>query len=58
MPRKGSVNDRPSKWRLFLRRQRWMLRPLAWGCVIAFVFAAGTVMFHNVQPGSTIASVR
>jgi cell division protein FtsQ len=58
MPRKGSVNDRPSKWKLFLRRQRWMLRPLGWSCVIAFVVAAGAVMLRDVQPGSSIASVR
>jgi cell division protein FtsQ len=58
MARKGSVNDRPNKWRLFLRRQRWLVRPFAWVCVIAVVFAAGTVLLRNAQPGSSIAAVR
>ena len=53
-----SVNDRPPKWKLFLRRQRWLLRPLAW-CVVALVATgAGMVLFRNVQPGSGIAAVR
>jgi len=58
MARKGSVNDRPNKWKLFLRRQRWLVRPFAWACVIAVVFAAGTVLLRNAQPGSGIAAVR
>jgi cell division protein FtsQ len=56
--RKGSVTDRPPKWKLFLRRQRWTLRPLAWACVVVAVFAAGVVLLRNAQPGSAIASVR
>jgi cell division protein FtsQ len=55
---RGSVNDRPPKWKLFLRRQRWMLRPLAWGCVGLTVLAMGVVLLRNAQPGSSIASVR
>jgi cell division protein FtsQ len=55
---RGSVNDRPPKWKLFLRRQRWMLRPLAWGCVGLAVIAMGVVLLRNAQPGSSIASVR
>jgi cell division protein FtsQ len=58
MARRGSVNDRPSKWKLFLRRQRWMLRPFAWSCVGVTVLAAGVVLLRNAQPGSSIASVR
>jgi cell division protein FtsQ len=56
--RRGSVNDRPPKWKLFLRRQRWMLRPFAWGCAGLAVIAAGVVLLRNAQPGSSIASVR
>ena len=53
-----SVNDRPPKWKLFLRRQRWMLRPLAW-CVVGLIATgAGVVLLRNAQPGSAIASVR
>jgi cell division protein FtsQ len=56
--RKGSVNDRPPKWKLFLRRQRWMLRPLGWGCAGVAVAGMGVVLLRNAQPGSTIASLR
>src|ERR1700733_12093370 len=58
MARKGSVNDRPPKWKLFLRRQRWLLRPFAWVCVGLAVSGAGVVLLRNAQPGSSIASVR
>jgi cell division protein FtsQ len=58
MARKGSVNDRPPKWKLFLRRQRWMLRPLGWLCVGLAVSASGVVLLRNAQPGSFIASLR
>jgi cell division protein FtsQ len=55
---RGSVNDRPPKWKLFLRRQRWMLRPLGWLCAGLAVAAIGVVMLRNAQPDSTIASLR
>lgn len=59
MPRaRGSVNDRPPKWKLFLRRQRWMLRPFGWLCVAGLVVFLGFVLLRNAQPGSTIASLR
>ena len=53
-----SVNDRPPKWKLFLRRQRWVLRPLAWTCVALIAAGAGVVLLRNAQPGSGIAAVR
>jgi cell division protein FtsQ len=55
---RGSVNDRPPKWKLFLRRQRWMLRPLAWLCVCGLAGAGAVVLLRTAQPGSTIAAVR
>ena len=58
MARKASVTDRPSKWRLLLRRQRWLLRPFAWMCVGLAATAAGVVLLRNAQPGSGIAAVR
>ena len=58
MARKGSVNDRPPKWKLFVRRQRWMIRPFGWACVALAVGAAGVVLLRNAQPGSGIAAVR
>jgi cell division protein FtsQ len=56
--RRGSVTDRPNKWKLFLRRQRWLVRPFAWVCVGLAATAAGVVLLRNAQPGSSIASVR
>jgi hypothetical protein len=37
---RGSVTDRPSRWKLLLRRQRWLARPVAWGLVV-LVFLGG-----------------
>jgi cell division protein FtsQ len=56
--RRASVTDRPPTWKLFLRRQRWMVRPFAWICVGVAATAAGVVLLRNAQPGSSIASVR
>jgi cell division protein FtsQ len=56
--RRASVTDRPPTWKLFLRRQRWMVRPFAWLCVGVAAAAAGVVLLRNAQPGSSIASVR
>src|SRR6202790_2066476 len=56
--RRASVTDRPPTWRLWLRRQRWMVRPFAWLCVGLAASAAGVVLLRNAQPGSSIASVR
>ena len=53
-----SVNDRPSKWKLLARRQRWLLRPLAWGTAGLIVAGGLAVLLRNAQPGSAIASVR
>jgi cell division protein FtsQ len=58
MARKASVTDRPPKWKLFLRRQRWLVRPFAWVCVGLAATAAGVVLLRNAQPGSSIAAVR
>ena len=55
---RGSVNDRPPTWKLFLRRQRWTLRPLAWGCAGLGAVAIGVVLLRNAQPGSSIQAVR
>jgi cell division protein FtsQ len=56
--RRASVTDRPPTWKLFLRRQRWLVRPFAWFCVGLAVTGAGVVLLRNAQPGSSIASVR
>lgn len=56
--RRVSVTDRPPTWKLFLRRQRRLVRPFAWLCVGFAVAGAGTVLLRNAQPGSSIAAVR
>jgi cell division protein FtsQ len=57
---RNSVNDRPSGWRLALRRQRRLLKPAAW-TMVASVFAVFlVVVFQSAAPHSsgTIASLR
>lgn len=58
MARKASVTDRPNRWKLFVRRQRWMLRPLGWICAGLVAGFVGLIMLRNAQPGSSIASIR
>ena len=58
MPRLSPKVERPSAWRLMLRRQRWMLRPLAWGVIGLCVLGAGGFLLRTVQPGSRIAQLR
>ncbi len=55
---RGSVNDRPPKWKLFLRRQRWTLPYVAWALAGVTVAAAGVVLLRKAQPGDSIASLR
>ena len=53
-----SVNDRPPKWKMFLRRQRKLLRPAAWCCAGLACAAAGLVLLRSAGPGSGIAAIR
>jgi cell division protein FtsQ len=52
---RNSVNDRPSGWRLLLRRQRRLLRPAAWVASGSVVLLLLVVVFHSAgsHPGST-----
>jgi cell division protein FtsQ len=59
---RNSVTDRPSGWRLLLRRQRWLLRPAAWlacGSVAALMVlsALHSVGSHTGSVG-TLSSLR
>jgi cell division protein FtsQ len=54
----SSVSERPSRIRLLLRRQRRLLRPVAWGLGGFAVVLGGTTLFHEVQPGSSLAGFR
>lgn len=49
---------RPAAWRLLLRRQRWLLRPLAWMVATLVLVAGVALLVRTVQPGSTIARLR
>jgi cell division protein FtsQ len=55
---RGSVNDRPPKWKLFLRRQRWVPRYAAWLCAGLTVAGIGMVLLRDARPGDAIASIR
>jgi cell division protein FtsQ len=55
---RGSVTDRPPGWRLLLRRQRWLARPLRLGCMILAIIVCGAILLRNVQPSGSVASVR
>jgi cell division protein FtsQ len=59
---RNSVNDRPSGWRLALRRQRRLLRPAAW---VAFASAVAVLVvsaFHaagsHAGPSGTLIGMR
>jgi cell division protein FtsQ len=59
---RNSVTDRPSGWRLLLRRQRWLLRPAAWlACgsvaVLMVLSALHSVGSHTGSVG-TLSSLR
>lgn len=56
---RNSVNDRPSWWRLALRRQRRLLRPAAWGAFVSFVGLLLLVIFHSAGSHTgTLSSMR
>ena len=59
---RGSVTDRPSRWLLLLRRQRWLARPLRLGGMILVIFVCGAILLRNVEFGGgsngSVASLR
>jgi cell division protein FtsQ len=55
---RNSVNDRPGRWKLLLRRQRRLLRPAAWTAFACLVLALGFVALHSASPGGTLATMR
>ena len=56
---RNSVNDRPSGWRLLLRRQRRLLRPAAWGVFASFIGLLLIVIFHTAGSHTgTLSSMR
>jgi cell division protein FtsQ len=55
---RNSVRDRPSKWRLVLRRQRWLRRPAAWIAFGVVIVLAGTAALHTARPGNSVVTLR
>ena len=55
---RNSVNDRPGRWKLLLRRQRRLLRPGAWIVFACLVLLLGFVVLHSASPGGTLATMR
>jgi cell division protein FtsQ len=54
----NSVTDRPSRWKLILRRQRRFLRPAAWLGFTLLVLGLGTVVVRATDPAGTIVTFR
>jgi cell division protein FtsQ len=50
---RNSVSDRPSGWRLLLRRQRRLLRPAMWIGGASIVVMLMVVAFHSAVPRAT-----
>ncbi len=55
---RNSVNDRPSKWKLILRRQRRLARPAAWVAFTALVAGLVFVIARTAAPDSSVVSIR
>jgi cell division protein FtsQ len=59
---RNSVSDRPSAWRLALRRQRRLLRPAGWIALASAIGMLGVFVVHaaagRAGPGGTLTSMR
>jgi cell division protein FtsQ len=59
---RNSVTDRPSGWRLLLRRQRRLLKPAGWLVLAAVIGSAGVMALHAAGPrtgsGGSLATMR
>jgi cell division protein FtsQ len=63
MPRVGrspsnSVSDRPARFKLWLRRQRKLLRPAAWACFSLLLALLLLGALRSAAPGGTLATFR
>lgn len=60
MPRvtRNSVNDRPARLTLLLRRGRKLLRPASWVVFAAFVVLLIVLSVRSAAPGGTLATLR
>lgn len=55
---RNSVQDRPTRLKLLLRRQRKLLRPAGWITFAGIVCLLGVVVLQSAKPGGTIATMR
>ena len=55
---RNSVNDRPGKWKLLLRRQKRLLRPAGWLAFGVMVLMIAVIAVHSAAPGGTLATLR
>ena len=53
-----SVNDRPGRLKLLLRRQKRLLRPMAWVASGVLVVSLVLAALHSSAPGGTVATLR
>jgi cell division protein FtsQ len=53
-----SVKDRPRRWKLLLRRQRRLVRPLSWVGFATLIVLLGVTVLHSAAPGGTLATLR
>jgi cell division protein FtsQ len=53
-----SVNDRPGRLKLLLRRQKRLLRPAGWVAFAAIVVLLAVSVLHSAAPGGTLATLR
>ncbi len=55
---RNSVKDRPSRWRMWTRRARRMVRPAAWAGAALLAVGFGFAMLHAAAPGGTLSTLR
>ncbi len=55
---RNSVNDRPGRLKLLLRRQKRLLRPAGWVVFASGVIVLGVITVHSAVPGGTLATLR
>ncbi len=53
-----SVNDRPGRLKLLLRRQKRLLRPAGWVASVLLVVSLVLGAIHSNAPGGTVATLR
>ena len=55
---RNSVKDRPTRWRMWVRRARRMVRPGAWCGAALLMLGFGFMVLHAAAPGGTLSTMR